>query len=164
MKSVFASLLLATLMASGAHAASLQFPSDGPIAGITIPDSWNPTETDSGIEATSDDSAIYLSIDIADAKTSDKVIDDAIAFLEKNGVKIDGATQKQSDEKINGMDMTNFDWDGTDSDGPVNIGLSLLSPSAGKLLVITYWGTKGEQEKHGAELQSIITSLKPVSK
>ena len=85
---------------------------------------------------------------------------DAIAFLQKNGVKIDGSTQKKSDEQINGMDMTNFDWTGKDDDGDVNVGLSLLSPKAGKLLVITYWGSQGTQEAHGAELQGIISSLK----
>jgi opacity protein-like surface antigen len=161
MKTLLAAALLAVSFSSAAFAETLNFPSDAPIATITIPDSWKPTETESGIEATSDDQAIYLSIDIADAKTSDKVIDDAVAFLEKNGVKIDGSTQKQSDEKINGMDMSNFDWTGTDSEGDVNIGLSVLSPKPGKLLVITYWGSKGTQEKHGAELGSIIQSLKP---
>jgi hypothetical protein len=30
------------------------------------------------------------------------------------------------------------------------------------MLVITSWGTKGEQEKHAAALTSIISSLKPV--
>jgi hypothetical protein len=164
LKKLILAAALAALLPAVSHAATLEFPSDAPIASITIPDSWGPKETETGIDATSDDSAIYLSIDVADAKTSDKVIDDAVAFLEKNGVKIDGSTQKQSDEKVNGMDMTNFDWNGTDDDGAVNVGLSVLSPSADKLLVITYWGSKGTQEKHGPELQSIIDSLKPASK
>jgi hypothetical protein len=161
MKTLLAAALMALSFSTTSHAETMNFPSDAPIATIDIPDSWKPTETESGIEATSDDQAIYFSIDVADAKTSDKVIEDAIAFLEKNGVKIDGSTQKQSDEKINGMDMSNFDWNGTDNDGDVNVGLSVLSPKPGKLLVITYWGSKGTQEKHGPELASIITSLKP---
>jgi hypothetical protein len=163
MKTLLAAALLAISFSTVSHATTLNFPSDEPIATIAIPDSWKPKETETGIDATSDDDAIYISVDIADAKTSDKVIDDAVAFLEKNGVKIDGSTQKQSDEKLNGMDMSNFDWTGTDNDGDVNIGLSIVSPKEGKLLVITYWGSKGTQEKHAAELTSIITSLKPVA-
>jgi hypothetical protein len=58
------------------------------------------------------------------------------------------------------MDMANFDWEGKDKDGAVNIGLSLVSPQPGKLLVITYWGTKGEQEKHADALLKLIGSLK----
>jgi hypothetical protein len=163
MKNFVLAVAFAAFLPAISQAATLNFPSDEPVASITIPDSWGPKETETGIDATSDDSAIYIAIDVADAKTSDKVIDDAVAFLEKNGVKIDASTQKQSDEKLNGMAMSNFDWDGTDNDGPVSVGLSVLSPSEGKLLLITYWGTKGEQEKHGNELIAIINSLKPAN-
>jgi hypothetical protein len=161
MKPVFAVAVISLMLSSVAHAETLTFPSETPIAQITIPDSWSPAETESGVEATSDDSAIYLSVDVADEKTRDKVIEDAIAFLQQNGVKIDGASQKQSDEKINGMDMTNFDWTGTDADGPVDVSLSLLSPKPGKLLLITYWGSKATQEKHARELLEIAHSIKP---
>lgn len=161
MKTLIAAAVTTLLLATASHAETLKFPSDKPIATITIPDAWGPTETESGIEATSPDAAVYISIDIADAKTSDKVIDDAIEFLQKNGVKIDGSTQKQKDQKVNGMDMTNFNWSGTDAEGPVDVSLGLIAPTADKLLVITYWGSKGKQEAHGDELAGIITSLKP---
>lgn len=160
MKKTFAAAVIAAFLPAISHAATLNFPSDAPVASITIPDNWGPKETETGIDATSDDNAIYISIDVADGETSDKVIEDAVAFLEKNGVKIDASTQKESSEKLNGMDMTNLDWSGSDNDGDVSVGLSFLSPKAGKLLVITYWGTKGMQEQHGPELQTIITSLK----
>lgn len=161
MKKLFAAAALATmLMPCVSFAETLKFPSDAPVAQITIPDAWGPEETETGIQATSDDSAIYLSIDVADAKTSDKVISDAIDFLQTNGVTIDEKTQKESEDTVNGFKMSNLDWSGKDKDGDVNIGLSFLSPKPGKLLVITYWGTKGEQEKHGPELLAIIQSLK----
>ncbi len=163
MRRMLLATVIAAMLPAVTYAATLKFPSDAPIASITIPDSWGPEETESGIDATSDDSAIYLAIDVADEKTTDKVVDDAIAFLAKNGVKISDTTKKQSEEDINGMSMTNFDWEGTDNDGGVNIGLSLVSPRPGKLLVITYWGSKGTQEKHGPELQAIISSLKPAA-
>jgi opacity protein-like surface antigen len=160
-KLLAAATVAAVLLPSASFAETLQFPSEKPIAEITIPDSWEPEETETGIQATSPDSAIYLSIDVANEKTTDKVIDDAVAFLEENGVKIDASTQKQSEDKVNGMEMSNFDWDGKDADGDANIGLSLVSPQPGKLLIITYWGTKGEQEKHAEALVKLIGSLKP---
>ncbi len=61
------------------------------------------------------------------------------------------------------MDMTNFDWTGTDSDGDVDVSLSLLSPKPGKLLVVTYWGSKDTEQKHAHELQAIANSMKPAS-
>lgn len=161
MKKALAAAVIAAFLPSVCYAAILNFPSDAPIASITIPDNWGPKETETGIDATSDDDAIYISIDVADSETTDKVVEEAVAFLEKNGVKIDASTQKESNEKLNGMDMTNLDWSGSDNDGDVSVGLSFLSPKEGKLLVITYWGTKGMQEQHGPELQAIIASLKP---
>ena len=160
-------ILLATMIAlapAAAPAATLTFPSEAPVASITIPNSWGPKETEGGIDATSDDSAIYLSVDVADAKTSDKVISDAIDFLTENGVKIDDSTKKTSTDQINGMDMTNLDWSGPDKEGSVNIRLSFAAPTPDKLLVITYWGSKGTQEKHAPELLAIIGSLKPAAK
>ncbi|WP_312222218.1 histidine kinase [Rhizobium rhizoryzae] len=162
MKKLFAAAAVAALLFPAASfAETLAFPSDKPVASITIPDSWNPEETDTGIQATSSDEAIYLAIDVADAADAGKVVDEAIKFLDKNGVKVDESTQKQSEDTINGMKMMNLDWSGKDKDGPVNIGLSVLAPSANKVLLITYWGTKGEQEKHAQDLIGIISSLKP---
>ena len=146
-----------------AEAATLKFPSDAPIASVTIPDSWAPKETDSGIDATSDDSAIYFSIDVADEKSTDKVVSDAIDFLTKSGVKIDPATQKdEGDSTINGMKMSTLGWQGTDNDGAVDVELAFLSPAPGKLLVVTYWGSKDTGSKHDKELTGILSSLVPV--
>ncbi len=161
-KTILAALLIGLFPAVGS-AATLNFPSDAPVASITIPDTWGPKETETGIDAESDDNAIYISIDVADGASTDKVVSDAIDYLKQKGVTIDAKTQKESEDTVNGMQMKNLDWTGTDADGDVSIGLSFVQPSPDKLLVITYWGSKGEQEKHGAELGAIIGSLKPAA-
>jgi hypothetical protein len=50
----------AAVLPTVAHADTIKFPSEEPIAQITIPHSWGPKETESGVEATSDDSAVYF--------------------------------------------------------------------------------------------------------
>lgn len=145
-----------------AQAATLVFPSDAPIASVAIPDAWGPKETISGIEATSPDSAIYFSIDVATDKNMDKVIQDAVKFLTDNGVTIDDTTKRDSgDVEINGMTFGSVEFDGKDADGPVEVSLGFASPSEGKMLVVTYWGTKATQDAHSKELVGILTSLKP---
>jgi hypothetical protein len=145
-----------------AHAGTLVFPSDAPIASVTIPDAWGPKETISGIEAKSPDGAIYFSIDVATDKDTDKVIDEAVKFLTDNGVTIDAATQRDSgDVEINGMNFGSIEFDGKDADGPVEVSLGFASPTEGKMLVVTYWGTKATQDAHGADLGEILKSLKP---
>ncbi|KQO79018.1 hypothetical protein [Rhizobium sp. Leaf262] len=146
-----------------AQAETLKFPSEAPIASVKIPDDWSPKETESGIDATSPDSAIYFSIDVANDKTMDKVIDDAIKFLTDNGVEIDANSKSDSgDVDINGMKFGSIEFDGKDEDGPVDVSLGFASPRDGKMLVVTYWGTKATQYAHHSELVGILQSLKPV--
>ncbi|MCV9963363.1 histidine kinase [Pararhizobium sp. BT-229] len=160
MKKLITAALIAAFLPAVSHAATLQFPSDEPVASITIPDSWGPKETEDGIEANAGDDAIYLSIDVTDEEGTKEVVDACVEYLKTSGVTVDLATQKESSGELNGMQATSLDWDGTDNDGPVSISLTFLSPKPGKILVITYWGTKGMQEQHGPELQAMITSLK----
>lgn len=162
MKNAF--ILAAALAMSpfSAHAETLVFPSDAPIASVTIPDAWDPKETISGIEAKSPDSAIYFSIDVATDKNMDKVIEDAVKFLTDNGVTIDDTTQRDSgDVEINGMNFGSIEFDGKDGDGPVEVSLGFASPAEGKMLVVTYWGTKATQDAHSKDLVEILKSLEP---
>lgn len=144
------------------HAATFLFPSEAPIASITIPDSWEPKETESGVDATSEDAAVYFSADIADLNSIEKVTSDAVDFLQKNDVIIDEKSAKETAvEEVNGLKMTTIDWDGKDKDGPVSIGLAFIQISDTKALVATYWGSKGEEEKHSDDVVKILASIKP---
>lgn len=163
MKKLF---LIAAILAAFpflAQAETLQFPSDKPIAEITIPDSWEPKETDTGIDATSSDAAIYFSIDIANVSTIDQTVSDAIDFLRRNGVTIDAASKQDfPDTEVNGMKMGNLAWSGTDEDGPVHVQLGFVQPTEKQMLVITYWGSSGDEDKHSDAVIAIIKSLKQI--
>ena len=161
MKKMILATLFAALASTASHAATLQFPSDAPVASITFPDDWKPEETDTGMQAQSPDNAIYISIDVAAGEGGDKVVSDAIDFLKERGVTIDPASQTEDEFEVNGLKVSNLHWSGKDEDGDASIGLSFTAVSADKVLVLTYWGTKGEQEKHVAELDGILNSLKP---
>lgn len=164
MKTVVIAAMAALLHASGALAGELKFPSDAPVASITFPDDWTSAkETETGIDATSPDDTIYIAIDVADPKDTDAVITDAVNWLAGLGVTVDSTTAKQVEGTLNGMQVVNVDWDGNDKDGPVSIGLAAVAVNTNKVLVVTYWGTKGEQDKNDAAMADIINSLKPAS-
>jgi hypothetical protein len=153
---------LALLLATGsAYAGEIKFPSDAPVASVTFPDGWGEKETDTGIDATAPDESIYISVDVAEPKDTNQTVTDAVTWLKDQGVTVDTATAKESKGKLNGMEAVNVDWSGTDKDGDVSISLALIAVTADKVLVITYWGTKGEQEKNGAAMNGIINSIKP---
>ena len=162
MKKLLAAAVLAALLPGASLAATLQFPSDEPVASITIPDDWSPKETDGGIEANAADDAIYLAIDVTDEAGTEDVVKECIEYLKGAGVTVDTSTQKESSGTLNGMQATSLDWSGKDNDGDVSIALTFVSPKPGKILVITYWGTKGMQEQHGPTLDAMISSLQVV--
>ncbi|MBB6489267.1 histidine kinase [Rhizobium lusitanum] len=163
MKKIIVLALLAFTSPLAAHAATFKFPGEKPVASITIPDSWKPEETDSGVEGTSDDSAVYLSADVANNKSIDKVVTDAIDFLAKNKVTIDPSTKKETPTtEVNGLQMGTLEWDGKDENGPISVGLLIVQVSADNALVVTYWGDKGAEDKHDAEVKAIVASIKPV--
>ncbi|SEI16121.1 hypothetical protein SAMN05216228_103273 [Rhizobium tibeticum] len=100
-------------------------------------------------------------MDVAVSNSIEKVTSDAVDFLSRSGVIIDPKTQKEPPvEKVNGLQMTTLDCDGEDSDGPVSVGLAFLATSGEKALVVTYWGTKGKEDKHDADLGKILASIK----
>lgn len=162
MKTALALTAAWIFLAGTAVAGEIQFPSDEPVASITFPDGWGEKETESGIDATSPDDSIYLAVDVTEPKDTTQTVTDAVEWLKGLGVTVDGSSAKEVEGTLNGMPVFNIDWDGTDKDGPVSISLAAVAVGE-KILVVTYWGTKGEQEKNGAAMSAIINSLKPAS-
>lgn len=161
MKSFVLAAGSALLLASAAQAETLTFPSDAPVASATFPDSWKAEENDSGIQAFSPDDAVYFYIDVGDTETSEKVMETGIDFLKENGVTIDPDSVKEDTGTINGMEVHTLDWDGKDASGDASIGMAFLQPSPDKMLIITYWGTKGDEDKYSADLGAIMQSIEP---
>jgi hypothetical protein len=161
MKKILLAALMAVTLPLSAVAGTFNLPNDAKaVASVTIPDSWSPEEIEHGVQAVSNDDAIYISFEVADEKSMDKLIEDVFAFLEENGVEIDPNTQGESEQEINGLNLGILEWQGKDSDGPVSVGVVMFSPKPGKLVVMTYWGTKGSQDKHEDDFVSILASLK----
>jgi hypothetical protein len=152
----------AFFMTSAAFAAELQIPSNRPVVSIDVPKGWQADETDVGMEVTSDDGSVYLSVDLASPKKTSDVIDDAIKFLGQQGVDINPKTEKSSDEKLNGRDIFYVSWDGKDKDGPASIGLAALVMDEKTVLVLTYWGTKGDEDANAGKINKMLESIKPV--
>lgn len=161
MKTAVIAAMAFMLSAGATFSGEIQFPSDEPVASITFPDGWGEKETETGIDATAPDESIYLAVDVAEPKDTNQTVADAVTWLKGLGVTVDTNSAKQVEGTMNGMQAVNVAWDGTDKDGPVTISLSTVAINPEKVLVITYWGTKGEQDKNAAALDAIVKSLKP---
>lgn len=162
MKSILFAALLAVALPVSGYAATFNLPSDdAPVASVTIPDSWSPTEIEHGVEAMSEDEAVYIALEVADEKSMDQLIEDIFSFLQENGVTVDPETQGESENEINGMTMSIIEWEGEDESGPVSVGVVMFAPNPDKLVLMTYWGEKGGQDKHSDDFVEILASVKP---
>lgn len=146
-----------------AFSATLLFPSDAPVASITIPDRWQPQETETGVDAASDEEGIYFAADVAGSDNMEAIIDGVFKFLDENGVKADPATQNETTDTLNGMTFHAIEWKGTDEVGPVSIAVAILGVRPDKLLVLTYWGAKEQEQANVQEVGKILASIKAVN-
>ena len=153
---------IVALMAVPAFAGEMVFPSDAPVASATFPDDWAPQETDTGIDVTSPDDAIYFAIDVTGPADINKTMHDAQAYLKEKGVEIDPASAKQTSGPLNGRQLISIEFEGTDEDGPVTITMGILALSDTNSLVLTYWGTKDTQDNGSYQtVVEIVKSVKP---
>ena len=142
-----------------AFAETFKLPENKPVVSFVLPDSWKPTETDSGLEALSVDGEIYIAIEFVDADSVKDVIDSAFSFLDHHGVKIEDKPKSTGDSTINDLPISHMSYNGTDKDGPCEISLSFLTVTPGKGLMITYWGSKDAADKHKESLEKILDSI-----
>lgn len=161
MNKFLAATAIFLITASASVAGSFTFPADEPAATVEIPDDWQPTPTDYGIEGNSPDAGTYISFDIAGADDMDQVMTDVFAFLEENGVTPDPASQTESKGEQNGMPYETLSWKGTDKDGPVTIGVGFITLSDEKAAIVTYWASAETEEKNIPEVNKILESIKP---
>ena len=160
MKKLSLALLLALALITPAFAKTFNLPGEDSFASITIPDSWKSKEIDKGVESQSSDSEVYFAVEATDAKRMDKSIEEAVNYLKEQGVTVDEKTMKQSEGKINGMDVIELDWKGTDKEGDAIIALTILAVTPNKVLLITYWGSPAGTRNKAKEIGDILGSVK----
>ena len=163
LKTVLAlSLLLALPAAAHAKAFKLGDDSNDSITWISIPDTWEPSTFDNGVEGTSPDKETYVAAEIVDGSGLDAAGKDEDEFFAKQKIKIKEDTKKEKEIEMNGLHGYDVTWEATDSDGPTHISLTMLKVADNKLLMLTYWGSEAGEKSNIADLQSISGSIKPI--
>jgi hypothetical protein len=163
LKTALALALLVTLPAAAqAKAFKLGDDSDDSIAWITIPDTWEPSTFDNGVEGTSPDKETYVAAEIVDGAGLDAAGKDEDAFFAKQKIKIKEETKKEKEIEMSGLHGYDVQWEATDADGPTHISLTMLKVADNKLLMLTYWGSEAGEKSNVADLQTISSSIKPI--
>jgi len=164
MRTLLLGCLCSAFSLASLSAGTFQFPDEKPVVSVTIPATWKPSEDEQGVEATSKDDEVYIDIQATSAKTVEKGIDDALAYLKEKGVTVTADSVKKQELKLNGMDVFDISWDGTDEDGACKISLSVISVTDSQGLLVIYWASPDGEKKNRAALSKIAQSITPLSK
>ena len=160
MKRLLISTLILTAIATSALAGTFKLPKEDPIASMTFPKSWKVDLNDETLDASSNDNEIYINVETTDSGSIEGAMEESFGYLKKNKVKVDKDSLKKTETKINGMDVLDLSYDGTDADGVCKISLTIVSVTKEKGLLVLYWASPEGEKKHQKELDSIITSIK----
>ena len=161
MARVLMSALAALMMTTAfADAKTFPVPDENPIATITIPDSWDPSEYEDGVEGTSEDGDVYVAVESVESEDISSATAKGIKWFAKQGVEIDPNSQQVVEMTLNGMPALSLVFDGRDDDGPTRIGMTLVKTNAAKRFLLIYgWGSLAAREANGSDIDKIIGSL-----
>ena len=157
---VIATLLCA--LPSLVQAKAFKLGDDEPVSWISLPDTWEPSEIDDGVEGTSPDKETYVAAEIVKGSELEQAGDEEDKFFKKEKIVIKPETKKEKKITVNGLPAYDVSWDATDKDGPTHISMTLIKVADDKLMMLTYWGSEAGEKSNGKELAEIAASIKPI--
>jgi hypothetical protein len=145
-----------------AGAETLNIPEDDPAISLDVPHSWKPEVTDKGIACESPDQVATIYFEVTSQKGLNALIDENVEWLMKDqSVRVDKSSEQKQDFEAAGLKWERISWNGESKEwGPATIGFAFTDAGNGKVLAMTYWITKKDQEKHFPTLTKIIESVK----
>lgn len=168
MRTTIAALVIGLAAAFATPALAENFTLGTPtIAAVTIPDSWKPETTDTGVEATSPDEKLQISIEVVKTATSDDVAKAAMNALQglmDDGMKLQKPSPAQ-DLKITAFPAASMiSTKGTDSDGdPIEVDLIVIAANETTGLQVMLVYEPGAEKTYDKAIGRILDSLKPVN-
>jgi hypothetical protein len=162
--SFFTALIFSLVLSSLAPAGTLNIPEDKPAISVDIPDSWKPETTDKGIACESPDKVATIFFEVTSAKGLEALIDENVDWLTKDqGVQLDKASEQKQEFEAANLGWKRISWSGSSTEwGPATVGFAFTDAGEGKVLTVTYWITKKDQEKHFPTIEKIFESVKRV--
>ncbi len=163
MRSHLLAAMLTLVLVSPAVAETHRIPEANAIVTVDIPDDgWNASKIERGIAVSDDADEIYLSIEAVDAKDLKQAVEAAVAYLNREGVKVDRSTEKKVEGRLGEFPVFDMGWSGKDQDGDVLVHLTVVEVAPERAVLFTYWATPQGDKEHDAAIQKMVKSLKKV--
>lgn len=129
------------------------------IASIAFPSSWRLNNVPNGVEGTSPDGAVYISV-VAVGNRNGLVQDlkETQQIMDKHRVTLDKSTQSENHFTVNGLPAHEFVYQGKDEDGRATVSFCKFD-LGDKMIVTSYWVSTAQEKRHADEVRRIVLSL-----
>jgi hypothetical protein len=151
----------AALTAAPALARNVAVPANDPAALLTVPDNWKFEEIEYGYSAMSPGKDVYFSVEYAGKNKVDAMMNANTAWMKENGIDASVKAQK-TEMDFGGLPGTVFTFDTKDENGPTKVDFVMLPGGKNRLIFLTLWGSAEERQKHSAEIDRIMNSVKAI--
>jgi hypothetical protein len=166
MRSAKFTLAAASLLAlcASALAGSFKVPYDKPSLAVTVPDKWTPNSSEDGVDAAAPGGAFFMSIYTFAGEDCKAAREDVVAFLTRNGMKIDAASARDVAQAVPGLHATGTQYAATE-DGKTRQVIAVVAPLPRKrCLQIAQWGTEQGFRQNADAMTKIVGSIKLLDK
>ncbi len=163
MRKLLVSALLAAIAAAPAAAKNVSLPDGKPAISAVLPDSWKPTETERGMEATSPGGDVYASVEYAkDYKADLQALMAANGKWMKDNKIVPVPNSVDRDFTLNGMAAHEISYAAKDKDGPTKVTFVLVELPKDAIGVVTVWASDKERATQTKAIEAIMSSVKAV--
>jgi hypothetical protein len=156
------SVLLTCALALPVWAKNLAVPAKDPVATLMIPDSWKPEAIDFGFSAKSPDGDIFFAVEYAAGSRVAKMLASNDVWLKENKIKAKGEPTEREFE-FGGLPAKHINYKATDPNGDTEVDFIIIPAGTGRVIMLTLWGSKEEQEKNRDDLNAIQRSFKAIN-
>lgn len=163
MKRLLLTALSLALCVAPATAGTIKLPEEQSAASAEIPDTWQPAQDGAGILAESPDkvATIYLEV-VGDEKELSLAVQEGLNWLTKgHGLEVNAKSKLVKDFEAAGRQWNRISWEAESKQwGEAVVGFMLTKVGRGKILTITFWISKKDNEKSLEALGKIFASVR----
>lgn len=162
MKKFVLTVALAACLIVPAAARNLVAPAKNPAIAVSLPDKWKVEEIEFGYSAKSPDGDVFFSIESANAKKLDAMMDNNNKWMKENKIDASKAPEKVT-LTFNGVEGEVLRFNTKDENGPTIVDFVMLPGGKGSMVMVTLWASDAERKTNAKDIDAIMNSIKPLN-
>jgi hypothetical protein len=155
-------ILFCALFALPIYAATHTVPPEEPLVSVDVPDQWQTKQLGDVFHATAPKEPLNVLVVPPEGTKIAETMGEVMRYIRNSGgIVVKPESRRNETAKLNGIDVKQATWEGTDKNGDIKIQFTILPLAERKSVLLACWGSLKAEQKHEAELKKIFESIKP---